>query len=392
MQHVAAHPWGDALAAASGAQHARLELFATALDLSSDAVFFVDRATMQFVDVNRRACELLGLGREELLRRPPHMNSPDLGSLEQLCEAYDAAIADSPNPQEDKIDMLRSDGTTVPCEVRRQAIRSEDRWIIVATARDITAQRRAEAEIQQRVEELTRSNHELEQFAYVTSHDLSEPLRMVASYTQLLERRYSANFDQDAREFMGYIVGGAQRMKQLIDDLLTYSRAGRATIRLKKVSLDQALDDALANLVHIVRATGTTIRREPLPSILADKSGMVQVFQNIIGNAIKFRDEGRSCVVSVWCRDAGADWMIAIEDNGIGIAPEYFERIFAVFQRLHPRQKYEGTGIGLAICKKVIERHRGEIIVDSVLGKGATFRIWLPKGSADMAEHEGSDA
>jgi PAS domain S-box-containing protein len=366
----------------SARQQARLELFATALDLSSDAVFLVDRETMRFVDVNRRACELLGLERDELLQREPHVNSPDLGSLDQLRAAYDAAIADSPNPQEHKIDMLRSDGTTVPCEVRRQAIRSEERWIIVATARDITEQRRAEAEIRRRVEELTRSNHELEQFAYITSHDLSEPLRMVASYTQLLERRYAAHFDQDAREFMGFIVGGAQRMKQLIDDLLTYSRAGRAGIALKELALDLALDDALANLAHAVRTTGATIEREPLPTILADRSGMVQVFQNIVGNAIKFRHTERPPVVSVWCRDAGPDWMIAIEDNGIGIAPEYFERIFAVFQRLHPRQDYEGTGIGLAICKKVIERHKGQIIVDSTPGKGATFRLWLPKAPA----------
>jgi PAS domain S-box-containing protein len=366
---------------------ARIERFTSALDLSGDAVFVIDRESMAYLDVNQTACRLLGLPREQLLRRPPNETSPDLGTLEDLARIYDEVIAMSPATQSVEVIVRRPDGARVPCEVWRQAIHSRGRWVIVATMRDVTERHRAEQEISRRVAELLRSNQELEQFAYVTSHDLSEPLRMVASYTQLLQRRYADRFDGEAREFMDFIVGGAQRMKQLIDDLLLYSRAGRPGIPVKPLQLDRALDDALANLGHAIRESGARIERSELPEIVGDKSGMVQVFQNLIGNALKFRSD-EPPVVRISAAGDAEGWVVTIADNGIGIAPEYFERIFVIFQRLHSRSKYEGTGIGLAICKKVVERHGGRIRVESAPGRGTRFHIHLPRGGGPALAHE----
>ena len=168
-------------------------------------------------------------------------------------------------------------------------------------------------------------------------------------------------------------------MKQLIDDLLLYSRAGRESVQMKPLALDRALDDALANLAHAISTSGAVIERSPLPRIVADKSGLVQVFQNLIGNAIKFREENTVPGVRVQAEVAGTEWLVSISDNGIGIAPEHFQRIFVIFQRLHGRSRYEGTGIGLSICKKVVERHGGRIEVASEPGQGTTFQIHLPK-------------
>ena len=296
-----------------------------------------------------------------------------------MAPVFDEVIRQAPAMQKTERDVRHESGTTVPCEVRRQALVSEGRWIIVSNHRDISERRRAEEDIRQKVAELMRSNQELEQFAYVTSHDLSEPLRMVASYTQLLERRYSDQFDQDAREFMGYIVGGAQRMKQLIDDLLLYSRAGRTNVQMKSLALDRALDDALANLAHAIGTSGAVDRALAAAADRRGQVGMMQVFQNLIGNAIKFRAGNTVPVVRVQAEDVGTEWLVSISDNGIGIAPEYFQRIFVIFQRLHGRSRYEGTGIGLSICKKVVERHGGRIEVVSEPGQGTTFRIHLPK-------------
>lgn len=361
-------------------QIARMERFATALDLGEDACFIVDRETMRYLDVNEAACRLLRSTREQLLSGwVPNQSSPELGTVDDLAAAFDEVIRVSPATVVVHYSIHRADGTVIPCEVRRQAILSGGRWVIAAMVRDISGRVQAEAEIRQRIAELERSNRELEQFAYVTSHDLSEPLRMVGSYTQLLQRRYAGQLDDDAREFMGFIVDGAQRMKRLIDDLLLYSRAGRGPARFEPLALDDALDDALANLAHAIGEAGAAVRREPLPTILGERSGMVQVFQNLIGNAIKFRRPDVPVTVSIGAERTPQGWTLSVRDNGIGIEPRYFERIFIIFQRLHSRGTYEGTGIGLAICRKVVERYGGQIEVRSVPGEGATFLIHLPK-------------
>jgi PAS domain S-box-containing protein len=253
---------------------------------------------------------------------------------------------------------------------------------IVFNSRDVTEQKQTEAELAMRAEELARSNEELQRFAYVASHDLQEPLRMVASYTQLLQRRYADKLDADANEFIEYAVDGARRMQQLIRDLLEYSRVGTRAKEPRPVDAAAALDDALANLHIALAESGAEIRRGPLPVVLADASQLTQVFQNLIGNAIKFRGTAAPRI-EVGAVRAGDAWRFFVADNGIGIDPQHAERIFVIFQRLHTREEYPGTGIGLAICKKIVERHGGRIWVESRLGAGATFNFTLPVHGAD---------
>jgi PAS domain S-box-containing protein len=244
--------------------------------------------------------------------------------------------------------------------------------------RDITERKEAEAELRRAHDELSRSNSELEQFAYVASHDLQEPLRMVSSYTQLLVRRYGDKLDGDAHEFMGYIVDGAGRMKQLIEDLLAYSRVGTHGKELRPVAVDAALRRALTNVRAAVEEASATISYENLPTVDADEMQLAQLFQNLLGNALKFRSASVPRI-GISCIERENEYEFAVADNGIGIEPQYFERIFMVFQRLHSKGEYPGTGIGLAICKKVVERHRGKIWVTSQPGEGTTFHFTLPK-------------
>jgi signal transduction histidine kinase len=232
--------------------------------------------------------------------------------------------------------------------------------------------------LHERAAELARSNRELEQFAYVASHDLSEPLRMVASFAQLLSRRYADRLDADARDFIGYMIEGAQRMKRLIDDLLSYSRVGKAPALVDIHSMDEALGAALANLETAVQETGAVIERPAaLPALRCDLTAMTQLFQNLIANALKFRGADPPRVRIAVERDK-KEWTISIADNGIGIAPEHRERLFVIFGRLHLHAQYEGSGIGLAICKKIVEQHGGRIWVESDPGAGSCFKFTLP--------------
>ncbi len=225
--------------------------------------------------------------------------------------------------------------------------------------------------------ELARSNSELEQFAYVASHDLQEPLRMVASYMQLLERRYKGKLDQDADEFIGYAVDGAGRMQRLINDLLGYSRLGTHGQAFTSISSQAALDQALDNLGVSLQESQAKVTHDPLPEVKGDQAQLVQLFQNLVGNAVKFHAR-KAPRVHVSAVPNDKEWVFSVRDNGIGIDPQYAERIFIIFQRLHDRSQYTGTGIGLAICKKIVQRHGGRIWVESEPGKGATFYFTLP--------------
>lgn len=224
---------------------------------------------------------------------------------------------------------------------------------------------------------LRRSNEQLQQFAYITSHDLQEPLRMVISYLQLLERRYANALDSDAHEFIAYAVDGAARMKELIAGLLQYSRLDGDQDTYDQVAVQEILDRALANLSVAISDSHARITHDPLPQLQADSLQLTQLFQNLIGNAIKFRGK-EPPTIHVGAARKGEEWQFSIRDNGIGIAPEYQGRIFAIFQRLHTRTEYTGTGIGLAICKKIVERHNGRIWVESEVDKGSTFYFTLP--------------
>jgi len=241
--------------------------------------------------------------------------------------------------------------------------------------------RRLEAEIEARRETeaaLLRSNTELEQLAYVASHDMQEPLRMVASYLQLVAQRYKGQLDADADEFIGYAVDGAKRMQALINDLLAYSRVGTKARPFEPTDCNRVVEIALGNLTVAIAETGAQVTRDSLPTLKGDASQLLQLFQNLIANAIKFkRDEAPKVHITAQAEDGF--WRFSVSDNGIGIAPEYFERIFVLFQRLHGRGDYPGTGIGLAICKKIVERHGGEISVQSTLGEGSTFTFTIPR-------------
>ncbi len=242
---------------------------------------------------------------------------------------------------------------------------------------EVAERRRTEADLRQALADVARSNAELEQFAYVASHDLQEPLRMVTSYLQLLQRRYGDRLDVDAREFIGFAVDGACRMRQLILDLLTFSRVGTRAEPPARVACAEVLDEVLTILAPAVAEAGARVDLGPLPEVWADRGQLVQLFQNLVGNALKFRAEAPP-VVRVSARRDGAEWVFSVADNGIGIEAEHQERIFQMFQRLHGADRYSGTGIGLALVKKIAERHGGKLWVESAPGQGATFSFTLP--------------
>jgi light-regulated signal transduction histidine kinase (bacteriophytochrome) len=242
--------------------------------------------------------------------------------------------------------------------------------------------KRAQDELAHKMDELGRSNRDLEQFAYVASHDLQEPLRMVAAYTQLLAERYRGKLDGDADKYMGYAIEGALRVQALVHDLLTFSRVGRNGVVRKNLDSNQAVREALQNLAVSLQEAGGIAKQSTLPVVNSDRTQLLQLFQNLIGNAIKFRGK-EPLVVTVSAERKEKEWEFAVADNGIGIVLEHKEVIFSIFQRLHTRAEYPGNGVGLAICKKIVEQHGGRIWVDSEPGKGSTFRFTLPAVSAD---------
>ena len=248
--------------------------------------------------------------------------------------------------------------------------------------REVAERQRAEKGLAEKTVELQRSNAELQQFAYVASHDLQEPLRMVRSYTGLLARRYQGKLDADADEFIGYAVDGARRMQSLINDLLSYSRVATPGKEFTAADCEAVLANTIASLKVAIQESGAAVCHEPLPTVSGDEVQLGQLFQNLIGNGIKYRREG-PLEIHVACKPEGSHWLFSVRDNGIGIEPQYHERIFTIFQRLHAKEQYPGSGIGLAICKKIVERHGGKIWVESELGKGSTFYFTLPAVGAN---------
>jgi len=333
----------------------------------------------RFMRVNRSLCEIFGYEAEELVGKgvreishPSDRGSTDAGRAAVLAGKVESVRLEKR--------YLRKDGETVWVDLAIALVRGPDGKPLyeIAIFDDITPRKDAEHALHQAHEELKRSNAELGQFAYVASHDLQEPLRMVSSYTQLLQRRYGDRFDGDAREFMAFIVDGAARMKQLIEDLLAYSRVGTRGREFHEVATDAPLRRALLNLKSAIDEAGASVSYAGLPTLEADELQLTQLFQNLIGNALKFRSASVPRI-TVSAKEKETEWEFGVQDNGIGIEPQYFERIFMVFQRLHNKGEYPGTGIGLAICKKVVERHGGRIWVSSSLGEGSTFHFTLPK-------------
>jgi light-regulated signal transduction histidine kinase (bacteriophytochrome) len=275
----------------------------------------------------------------------------------------------------------RKDDSVFPLEIMLSPLESSEGILVTAAIRDITERKKSEEHLVKTVGELKHSNEELQQFAYVSSHDLQEPLRMVASYTQLLAKRYKGRLDSDADEFIAFAVDGCNRMQGLIHDLLAYSRAGTNGKAFCEVSAEDALQGALTNLRITIKQSGAVVSHDSLPAIQTDETQLTQVFQNLVGNAIKYRSAELPRVHISATTNGDNEWIFSVRDNGLGIDPQYFERIFILFQRLHGRTEFEGTGIGLAICKKVVERLGGRIWVESQPEKGSTFYFALPERS-----------
>jgi PAS domain S-box-containing protein len=297
----------------------------------------------------------------------------------KIAPRYRAALAGEPQ----SFDVVTPDGA-VTYRVQAVPLHDEQGRLLggLSVSRDVTEPRRQELEMAARTAELERSNAELAQFAYVASHDLSEPLRMVSSYLQLLRRRYHGKLDADADAFIGYAVDGAARMRTLIEDLLTYSRAGRSERPAEPVNTARVVGEVAATLRALANGEPPEIEWEDLPVVQGDPQQIVQLFQNLIGNAVKFVAPGVRPRVAVRAEADGGAWRFSIEDNGIGIEPRHAERVFGMFQRLHTRDEFEGTGIGLAIARKVVEQHGGDIAVAPREQGGTRFTFTLPADRA----------
>ena len=279
--------------------------------------------------------------------------------------------------------IILTDGSTRILNTKAEVIDSDENGkprLIIGTTQDITERKQMEEELQETIQKLKRSNEELQQFAYVSSHDLQEPLRTIASFTQLMERRYKGKLDEDADEFMDYIVDAAVRMKQQINDLLEYSRVSTAENDFKRVNTDSILDQAIINLKSSIDENNAKITRDPLDNVIADGDQLRRVFQNIIGNSIKYRkpDENPKIHISAYKDEKNREYIFSIQDNGIGIEKQYLDRIFRIFQRLHTMKEYKGTGVGLAVVKRIIDHHGGRIWIESELGNGSTFYFTIP--------------
>ena len=350
------------------------------LEAAPDAMVVVNQGG-EIVLLNIQAEKYFGYRRDELVGQKVKNIIPE-GFAERLMADGTRTAAEALAQQIGAGTELygrRKDGTDFPIEMMLSPLESSEGILVTVAIRDITERKKSEEHLVKTVGELKRSNDELQQFAYVASHDLQEPLRMVASYTELLAENYKGRLDADADEFIAYAVDGANRMRVLIEDLLAYSRAGTNGKALHKVSSDNALKEALTNLRATIQESGAVVTHDLLPVITTDGTQLTQIFQNLVGNAVKYHGVAAPLVHVSAAKNGGNEWIFSVRDNGMGIDPQYFDRIFVLFQRLHGQTEFKGTGIGLAICKKMLGRLGGRIWVESQPGKGSTFHFALPE-------------
>lgn len=342
------------------------------LQAAPDGILLVDRDG-RIMLANEACARIFGYGADELVGQLIEIVVPE------YIRSRHATLRDgffsSPHtrPMGAGLDLVaaRKDGSTIPVEISLSPFDFAERSGAIAVVRDVTEQRRLTTE-------LKRSNEELEQFAYVASHDLQEPLRMVSGYSQLLKRRYADQLDAEAQEFLDFAVGGVKHMQSLIQDLLAFSRLSTHGKPFAHVDLSDVMEQVKTNLQVTIQEAAARIDVGALPTVRGDRTQLIQLLQNLTSNALKFRRLDASPRLRLAAIRDGAFWQLSLSDNGIGIEPEYRERIFVIFQRLHTRETYPGTGIGLAICKKVVERHGGRIWIESTVDLGTTFFFTFP--------------
>jgi PAS domain S-box-containing protein len=337
-----------------------------------DAIF-VESLNGEILDVNDRACEMFGYDKEEFLAKTVDDLVPE-GKLAVIPdEIADGGIPDNPIETVN----IRANGEEFPVELSTRLQTIGDQSVMLAVVRDISDRKKADRVLEQYRAELERSNDDLKQFAYVASHDLQEPLRMVTGFMELLAMKYQSELDEDANEYIAFAIDGAERMQRLIKDLLVYSTVGSRGKLFESTNCDEILKIVLTNMQVAIKESSAQISHDQLPTVNADKRQLAQLFQNLVSNAIKFNKDD-SPVIHIYSELQDDDWLFSVQDNGIGIAAGDTERIFGVSQRLHSIEEYPGTGLGLAISKKIVERHGGQIWVESQVGNGSTIFFTLP--------------
>ena len=374
----------DELAKGNAELRAREREMRNYLEAAAQAIVAVGEHG-QIVLVNRRAEEMFGYRREELLGEPLGMLLPERFRETHAMHRERFFTERHMRPMGAGLELfgLRKDGAEFPVEIGLSFVETARGGLALGMITDITERKRSVDELAQVNEQLRRSNIELEQFAYIASHDLQEPLRMVTSYLNLLEMRYGDKLDAEAAEFIRYAVESAERMKRLIRDVLRFSRAGTRAVTLGEVSAELVVREAIENLHASIEERGARIELAPLPRVTADPSMLTHVFQNLIGNAIKFTKDVQP-EVRIAAERRHGEWVFSVRDNGIGIEPRHLDRVFVIFERLNPTEDYPGTGVGLAICKKIVERHHGRIWVESMPGQGSTFYFSIPAGAENI--------
>jgi PAS domain S-box-containing protein len=353
------------------------ELFRNLFDVAPDPILIIDRGGT-IVRANKETERCFGYAPDELLGQKVEVLVPTRyrGNHVKYREEYSRAPILRPMGTGRELFALRKDGSEFPVEISLSPMKAGDEPLVIGIIRDITDRKQVERELKYINSELGRSNKELEEFAYIASHDLQEPLRSVAGACQLLKRRYSDKLDASAQEFIDFAVNGAKRMEELINDLLAYSRVSTKAKEPASTDLNKVMAEVLDNLKSAVDETKSVITVQKLPTIPVDQWQILQLFQNLIANSLKFRGN-EAPKIEIGATEEGDKWHFTVKDNGIGIDPKYFDRIFVVFKRLHTRTEYPGTGIGLASCKKIVERHGGTIWAESTLGLGTTFHFTL---------------
>lgn len=348
--------------------------FKLILEAAPDAMIIVNPKG-EIVIANTQTESIFGFPLTELINKPVETLLPNILKADDRTKYLRYTSSHSIGSRK-QISGLRKDGTAFPVEISLSPLETSEGSLIIAAVRDITSRKKDEEKLTQMLADLERSNKELEHFAYIASHDLQEPLRMVSSYTQLLEKRYKDKLDNDAKEFISFAVDGAMRMQQLITDLLTFSRVATKGKQFSPTDCNIIVEHALTNLRIAIFEKNAKITVDKLPIVNADDTQLLQLFQNLISNAIKFQEN--EPIIHISSYQQNNEWVFCIKDNGIGIAPEFQEKIFLIFNRLHTRSEHPGTGVGLALCKKIVEKHGGRIWVESELGKGAKFCFTLP--------------